>query len=225
MARDCGLSVSTMQRIWRAFGLKPQETFKLSTDPDFLAKVRDVVGCIYLRLSMPWCFASTKSPDPGRSTAARLVFPMPPASRAAQSRLPQAWYDVAVRRAPMIARERPSASAIRIIAPSSSASSSMKSKANVPPGSMCTWSGTTMRTHKTALIRDCVAKRPRWHVHLTPTSSSWLNQWNAFRMLTEKADQARRAFSAASRNSKPRSMPFSTAQCRAKSRSGGSNPR
>lgn len=40
------LSVSTVQRIWRAFGLKPhrRETFKLSTDPDFVAKVRGVVG-------------------------------------------------------------------------------------------------------------------------------------------------------------------------------------
>jgi hypothetical protein len=49
MARQSGLSVSTVQRIWQAFGLKPhrQETFKLSTDPDFVAKVRDVVG-LYL---------------------------------------------------------------------------------------------------------------------------------------------------------------------------------
>jgi hypothetical protein len=46
MARACGLSVSTVQRIWRAFGLQPHrlETFKLSTDPYFDAKVRDVVG-------------------------------------------------------------------------------------------------------------------------------------------------------------------------------------
>jgi transposase len=46
MARVCGLSVSTVQRIWRAFGLQPHrlESFKLSTDPDFVAKVRDVVG-------------------------------------------------------------------------------------------------------------------------------------------------------------------------------------
>jgi len=38
--------VSTVQRIWRAFGLQPHrmETFKLSTDPNFVAKVRDVVG-------------------------------------------------------------------------------------------------------------------------------------------------------------------------------------
>ena len=42
MARASGLSVSTVQRIWRAFGLAPHrvETFKLSTDPDFVAKVR-----------------------------------------------------------------------------------------------------------------------------------------------------------------------------------------
>ena len=49
MSRACGLSVSTVQRIWRAFGLQPHrlETFKLSTEPDFVAKVRDVVG-LYL---------------------------------------------------------------------------------------------------------------------------------------------------------------------------------
>src|SRR5262245_34735317 len=46
MANACGLSVSTVQRIWRAFGLQPHriESFKLSTDPNFVAKVRDVVG-------------------------------------------------------------------------------------------------------------------------------------------------------------------------------------
>lgn len=46
MARSGGLSVSTVQCIWRAFWLQPHrtETFKLSTDPNFVAKVRDVVG-------------------------------------------------------------------------------------------------------------------------------------------------------------------------------------
>jgi hypothetical protein len=49
-----GLSVSSVQRIWRAFGLQPHrmETFKLSTDPDFVAKVRDVVG-LYPRAIEP----------------------------------------------------------------------------------------------------------------------------------------------------------------------------
>lgn len=46
MSRHAGVSPATVQRIWHAFGLKPhlQETFKLSTDPHFVDKVRDVVG-------------------------------------------------------------------------------------------------------------------------------------------------------------------------------------
>src|SRR6185312_1864276 len=49
MAKQSGLSVSSVQRVWRAFGLQPHrvETFKLSTDPLFIDKVRDIVG-LYL---------------------------------------------------------------------------------------------------------------------------------------------------------------------------------
>src|SRR5258706_8385303 len=47
-------------------------------------------------------------------------------------------------------------------------------------------------THKTPLIRTWLAKRPRWHVHLTPTSASWLNQVERFfALLTDKKDQTR----------------------------------
>lgn len=45
-------------------------------------------------------------------------------------------------------------------------------------------------THKTQMIRDWMAKRPRWHVHLTPPSSSWLNQVERFfALITEKQIQ------------------------------------
>ena len=46
MAKACGMSSATVNRIWRAFGLQPHrtETFKLSTDPLFIEKVRDIVG-------------------------------------------------------------------------------------------------------------------------------------------------------------------------------------
>ena len=49
MAREVGLNQSAVHRIWKAFGLQPhrQETWKLSKDPLFVAKVRDVVG-LYL---------------------------------------------------------------------------------------------------------------------------------------------------------------------------------
>ena len=49
MAETIGLSKSTVQRVWSAFGLQPhrQESFKLSTDPFFIEKLRDIVG-LYL---------------------------------------------------------------------------------------------------------------------------------------------------------------------------------
>jgi hypothetical protein len=49
MAEQSGLSKSTVGRIWKAFGLKPHliDTFKISNDPQFIDKVRDVVG-LYL---------------------------------------------------------------------------------------------------------------------------------------------------------------------------------
>ena len=75
MARASGLSVSTVQRIWRAFGLAPHrmDTFKLSTDPakrtafarDFVAKVRDVVG-LYMAppdRALVLCVEPRGSPD------------------------------------------------------------------------------------------------------------------------------------------------------------------
>jgi transposase len=65
MARATGMSQPTVARIWRAFGLKPwaTDTFKLSEDPLFIEKVRDVVG-IYMNPppSTPWFVASTKRP-------------------------------------------------------------------------------------------------------------------------------------------------------------------
>jgi transposase len=90
MARASGLSISTVQRIWRAFGLQPHrlETFKLSTDPDFVAKVRDVVG---LYVSPP-AHAIVLCVDEKSQIQARLTAVSPccrcvPASRPAQPRL------------------------------------------------------------------------------------------------------------------------------------------
>ncbi len=60
LAKKVGMSPSSVGRIWQAFGLKPwlTDSFKLSADPQFVDKVRDVVG-IYIT---PWCSASTKRP-------------------------------------------------------------------------------------------------------------------------------------------------------------------
>jgi transposase len=64
MAARSGLSPSTIGRIWRQFELKPhvQDFFKLSTDPQFVDKVVDVVGLYHHPRSGRWCCAWTRSP-------------------------------------------------------------------------------------------------------------------------------------------------------------------
>ena len=68
MAKAAGFAPSTIHRIWKAFNLQPHrtETFKLSTDPLFVEKVRDIVG-LYLappERAMVLC-VDEKSADPG----------------------------------------------------------------------------------------------------------------------------------------------------------------
>jgi transposase len=73
MAAATGMSQTAVSRIWRAFGLEPHqtETFKLSPDPQFIDKVRDIVGLYLNRLRPRSCCASMRNPRSRRWTAAR----------------------------------------------------------------------------------------------------------------------------------------------------------
>jgi transposase len=189
MARDCGLSVSTVQRIWRAFGLKPhrQETFKLSTDPDFVAKVRDVVG---LYLSPPEHALVLCVDEKSQIQAldrSQTVFPMRPgqAERRSHDYVRHgttslfAALDVATGKVIGQCYPHHRAAEFRQFLD--------EIEARVPANLDVHLVWDNYATHKTALIRNWLAKRPRWHVHLTPTSSSWLNQVERFfALLTEK---------------------------------------
>ena len=77
MAAASGLSVSSVQRIWRAHGLRPHQvrSFKLSTDPNFAAKVEDIVGLYVDPPAMPWCCRSTRRAKSRPSTAPSRVCP------------------------------------------------------------------------------------------------------------------------------------------------------
>jgi hypothetical protein len=67
MAKATGVSTSTVYRMWRAFSLQPHrsETFKLSTDPLFVDKVRDIVG---LYLDPPERASCSARPAPASCT-------------------------------------------------------------------------------------------------------------------------------------------------------------
>ena len=189
MARDCGLSVSTVQRIWRAFGLKPhrQETFKLSTDPDFVAKVRDVVG---LYLSPPEHALVLCVDEKSQIQAldrSQTVFPMRPGQPERRSHdyvrhgTTSLFAALDIATGKVIGRCHPHHRAAEF------RQFLDEIEANVPAGLDVHLVWDNYATHKTGLIRDWLAKRPRWRVHLTPTSSSWLNQVERFfALLTEK---------------------------------------
>lgn len=189
MAKACGLSTSTVQRIWRAFGLQPHrmETFKLSTDPDFVAKVRDVVG---LYLSPPDRAIVLCVDEKSQIQALDRSQPMLPMRPGQPARRTHdytrhgttslfAALDIATGAVIGKCYARHRAREFRNFLD--------EIEKNVPAELDVHLVMDNYATHKTPLIRDWLAKRPRWHVHLTPTSASWLNQIERFfALITER---------------------------------------
>lgn len=189
MARAAGLSTSTVQRIWRDFGLQPHrlETFKLSTDPDFVAKVRDVVGHY---MSPPDRAVMLCVDEKSQIQALDRSQPMLPLRPGQPERRTHdykrhgttslfAALDVATGRVIGQCYPRHRAAEFRRFLD--------QIEAQVPAGLDVHLVMDNYATHKTPMIRAWLARRPRWHVHLTPTSSSWLDQVERFSaLLTER---------------------------------------
>jgi transposase len=184
MAKATGLSQTAISRIWRAFGLQPHrhETFKLSTDPYFVEKVRDVVG-LYLD---PPDRAVVLSVDEKSQVQAldrtQPTLPMTPgqAERGTHDYVRHgttslfAALDVATGKViGRCHRRHRHQEFVKFLA---------EVDAAVPPED-----GVTVHlvldnyaTHKTPAVRRWLAKHPRFVVHFTPTSGSWLNQVERF---------------------------------------------
>ena len=182
MAKASGLSVSTVQRIWGAFGLQPHrlETFKLSTDPNFVAKVRDVVGLYVSPPEHAMVLCVDEKSQIQALDRSQPMLPMRPGQ--AQRRTHDytrhgvtslfAALDIATGKVIGQCFQRHRAAEFRKFLD--------EIEANVPADLDIHLVMDNYATHKTPMIRAWFAKRPRWHVHLTPTSSSWLNQVERF---------------------------------------------
>jgi transposase len=189
MSRESGLSVSTVQRIWRAFGLQPHrlETFKLSTDPDFVAKVRDVVGLYVSPPEHALVLCVDEKSQIQALDRSQPVLPMRPGQPERRSHDYKRHGTTSLFAALDIATGK----VIGQCFPRHRAAEFRKFldeiEANVPKDLDVHLVMDNYATHKTPLIRAWFAKRPRWHVHLTPTSSSWLNQVERFfALITDK---------------------------------------
>jgi transposase len=189
MARACGLSVSTVQRIWRAFGLQPHRlgSFKLSTDPDFVAKVRDVVGLYVSPPAHAVVLCVDEKSQIQALDRSQPMLPMRPGQPARRSHDYKrhgttslfAALDIATGRVIGKCYARHRAVEFRKFLD--------EIEAAVPAGLDVHLVIDNYATHKAPLIRNWFNRRPRWYVHLTPTSSSWVNQVERFfALLTER---------------------------------------
>ena len=183
MAAKCGLSSATVARIWQAFALKPHrhETFKLSKDPQFVEKVRDIVG---LYLHPPERAVVLCVDEKSQIQALDRTQPGLPERRTHDYQRHGttslfAALDIATGR--VIGKCYPRHWAVefrkflKVI------------NATVPQDLEIHLVLDNYGTHKTAMIHDWLAMHPHIHLHFTPTSASWINQverW--FADLTER---------------------------------------
>ncbi|MDN3061364.1 IS630 family transposase [Streptomyces sp. SRF1] len=189
MAAESGLSRSTVGRIWRTFGLKPHQvdTFKLSSDPQFIDKVRDIVG-LYLdppEKALVLC-VDEKSQIQALDRSAP-VLPMMPGmpERRTHDYVRHgittlfAALDVATGEVIGSIHRRHRAAEFKKFL--------VKLDKEVPAGLDVHLICDNYSTHKAPTVRKWLEGHPRFHMHFTPTYSSWLNQverW--FDLLTDK---------------------------------------
>lgn len=177
MAQATGMSQATVSRIWRAFGLKPHltGTFKLSSDPLFVEKVRDVVG-LYLNPpegALVLCVDEKTQIQALDRTAP--VLPLRPGLperathdyvRGGTTNL-YAALDVASGKVISDMTERHRAEEFRTFLNLINRS--------VPEGLDVHLIVDNVSTHKTPEIHRWLLRHPRFHLHFTPTYSSWIN--------------------------------------------------
>ena len=189
MAKASGVSTSTVHRIWRAFSLQPHrsETFKLSTDPLFIEKVRDIVG---LYLAPPERALVLCVDEKSQVQALDRTQPLLP-MRPGQAERRTHDYKRHGTTSLFAALDVRAGTVIGACMPRHRAREFRRFldtvEASVPGDLDIHVVMDNASSHKTKLLRDWFARRPRWHAHFTPTSSSWINQVERFfALLTEQ---------------------------------------
>jgi transposase len=189
LAKQTGLSRSTVGRIWRAFSLQPHrsETFKLSKDPLFIDKVRDIVG---LYLDPPDRALVLCVDEKSQIQALDRTQPLLP-MRPGQAERRSHDYKRHGTTSLFAALDTKTGTVIGECHRRHRSVEFRKFldtiEQNVPAALDIHLILDNYGTHKTAKIRSWLAKRPRFHLHFTPTSASWINlveRW--FAALTEK---------------------------------------
>ena len=192
MAQRVGMSQTMVSRVWRAFGLRPHrsETFKLSRDPAFVDKVRDVVGLYLNPPDRALVLCVDEKPQIQAVEGTAPVLPMRPGQVERRSHdyvrhgTTDLFAALDVRAGTVIGacKGRHRTTEFRAFLD--------QVEAAVPADLDVHLVLDNAATHKTRVVHDWLLKRPRWHLHFTPTSSSWLNLVEGwFSLLTRRCLQ------------------------------------
>ncbi len=189
MAKAAGMSHTMVGRIWRTFGLQPHrtESFKLSPDPQLVAKVRDVVGCICIRRTTRW-FSFDEKPQVQALQRAQPILPMDlgQPERQTHNYLRHGTLDLFaalnVATGEVLTRCTPQHRAQDFVA------FLRDIDASVETGLEIHVVLDNLSAHKAPAVHRWLLRHPHVHFHFTPTYASWLNLVERFfGLITQKA--------------------------------------
>jgi len=189
MAAQSGLSKSTIGRIWKAFGLQPHltDTFKLSNDPQFIDKVRDVVGLYLDPPEKALVLAVDEKSQIQALDRSAPVLPMMPGMPERRTHDYVRYGITTLFAALDVATGTVIGSIHRRHRAAEFKKFLTKLDREVPADLDVHLICDNYSTHKAPTVAAWLAAHPRFHMHFTPTYSSWLNQverW--FGLLTDK---------------------------------------
>ena len=177
MAAETGLTQNAIVRIWHAFGLQPHrvENFKFSKDPQFVEKVRDIVG-LYLNppdRAMVLCVDEKSQVQALNRT--EPILPLAPGVPARQSHDYQRHGVTSLFAAMDVASGVTISTCYRRHRHQEFLRFLNQIEDSLPAGMDVHLVMDNYGTHKVARVRNWLARHPRYHIHFTPTSGSWLN--------------------------------------------------
>jgi transposase len=189
MARASGLSRPTVNRIWRAFGLQPHrtDTFKLSNDPQLVEKVRDIVGLYLNPLERALVLCTDEKAQIQALDRSQPILPMRPGQPERRTHDYRRHGTTSLFAALDVATGKVIGEIHRQHRAIEFRGFLDRVDREVPDDLDVHLILDNYGTHKTPLIHRWLLRHPRFHLHFTPTYSSWINQverW--FAALTDK---------------------------------------
>jgi transposase len=182
LAKKAGLSRSSIARIWRAFGLRPHrsESFKLSTDPLLIEKVRDIVGLYLNPPDRAVVLCVDEKPQIQALDRSQPSLPLRP------GQIERRTHDY-VRHGTTSLFAALNVKSGKIIAEHHRRHRGIEFRKfletidhNVPQELEAHLVLDNYGTHKTPLIQRWLLRHPRFHLHFTPKGASWINQVERF---------------------------------------------